>query len=156
MLIGDVAKRTGISARMLRHYDRMGVVTPGERTRSGYRQYTERDLRRLFEVEGLRSLGLTLAEIPAALDDEQHSTRGMLTRLVDRARTQLAAAKELVERLEHVQTASPEAWHDVMRTIELMRGFDGNDPSTRQRHALPRRRRSPGHRGACRCGPPRA
>jgi len=59
VLIGEVAARTGVSARMLRHYDRVGLVSPSGRTASGYRHYEQEDLTRLLHVEGLRALGLT-------------------------------------------------------------------------------------------------
>lgn len=136
MLIGEVAQQTGISARMLRHYDRIGLVLPSERSAAGYRRYSDADVQRLFRVEGLRSLGLGLAEIPAALTDEQFTTRGMIDQLLDRSRDQLARAQELVSRLEQVQASEPEAWPDVMRTIGLMRGFDAHEASARQRQAL--------------------
>ncbi len=58
MLIGEVAERSGVSPRMLRHYDALGLVSPTARTAGGYREYTSDDLRRLFHVESLRTLGL--------------------------------------------------------------------------------------------------
>ncbi|MFT3662366.1 MAG: MerR family transcriptional regulator [Gordonia sp. (in: high G+C Gram-positive bacteria)] len=69
MRIGEVARRSGVSARMLRHYDELGVVVPSGRSATGYREYAPADLRRLFEVESLRSLGMSLREIAAAVDD---------------------------------------------------------------------------------------
>ena len=136
MLIGEVAQQTGICARMLRHYDRIGLVSPSERSAAGYRRYSDADVQRLFQVEGLRSLGLGLAEIPAALTDERFTTRSMIDRLLERSRERLAQAQELVSRLEQVHASDPEAWPDVMRTIGLMRGFDAHDASARQRQAL--------------------
>ncbi|MGW3562241.1 MerR family DNA-binding transcriptional regulator, partial [Streptomyces sp. NPDC000963] len=58
MLIGDVARRSGVSARMLRHYETLGLVRPTGRTGSGYREYSDEDIRRIFHVESLRSLGV--------------------------------------------------------------------------------------------------
>ena len=60
MLIGDVARRSGVSARMLRHYDALGLVRPSGRSGTGYREYSDADTRRIFHVESLRSLGLSL------------------------------------------------------------------------------------------------
>lgn len=50
MLIGEVSERSGISTRMLRHYDRLGLVSPTQRTPSRYREYSEQDVRRLDQV----------------------------------------------------------------------------------------------------------
>ena len=56
MLIGEVSKHSGVSARMLRHYDSVGLVSSTGRFQSGYRQYSAEDVRRLFHVEaGTRS-----------------------------------------------------------------------------------------------------
>ena len=63
MRIGEVSRRAGISARMLRHYDELGIVSPSQRTAGGYREYTTQDIQRLFQVESLRSLGMSLRDI---------------------------------------------------------------------------------------------
>ena len=47
MLIGEVARRSGVSTRMLRHYDALGLVRPTGRTIGGYREYSEADIRRM-------------------------------------------------------------------------------------------------------------
>lgn len=136
MLIGEVAQQSGISARMLRHYDRIGLVRPSERTAGGYREYTEQDLRRLFHVEGLRSLGLSLHEIAHVLDDLSFSPVAMVDRLVASTRERLERDRELLTRLERVQGSDPGAWSDVLRTIGIMRQLGAADPATRFRFAL--------------------
>ena len=83
MLIGEVAQRSGISARMLRHYDRIGLVSPSERTTGGYREYSESDIRRLFHVEGLRSLGLSLAQIADVIDDRAFDPAVMVENVIE-------------------------------------------------------------------------
>ncbi len=136
MLIGEVSRRTGISARMLRHYDGIGLVSPRGRAQSGYRQYSDEDLLRLFQVEGLRSLGLSLTDIAAALADVSFSAAALVEQLITRARDRLARETELLHRLERVRTSDPADWSDVMRTIELMRRLSDGDPSARQHFAL--------------------
>lgn len=69
MRIGEVSDLSGVSVRMLRHYDRAGLLSPSHRTSTDYRDYSPADLGRLFRIEALRSLGLTLAEVGDALDD---------------------------------------------------------------------------------------
>ena len=136
MLIGEVSKQSGISARMLRHYDSIGLVSPTGRTQGGYRQYSEEDVRRLFHVEGLRSLGLSLHDIADVLGDLSFSPAAMVEQLVARTHDRLAREEELLRRLGQVQASDPAAWSDVLRTIGLMRGLDAGDPSARQRFAL--------------------
>ncbi len=136
MLIGEVSRRTGISARMLRHYDGIGLVSPSGRAHSGYRQYSEKDLLRLFHVEGLRSLGLSLSDIAAALEDLSFSPAALVEQLITLARERIAQEEELLRRLSQVQASKPTAWSDVMRTIALMRRLGAGDPSARQHFAL--------------------
>lgn len=136
MLIGEVAERSGVSARMLRHYDRIGLVSPTERTHGGYRQYSEQDLQRLFHVEGLRSLGLGLQEISEALGDLSFSPADMIDKLIVRTRERLARETELLRNLSRVQASGPGDWRELLRAVGLIRGLDIEDPSSRQRLAL--------------------
>ena len=136
MLIGEVSRRSGISARMLRYYDSVGLVSPTGRTSAGYREYAEEDVRRLFHVEGLRSLGLSLHDIAVALDDLSFSPADLVERLVIRTRERLAQDEELLRRLGQVRASNPAAWSDVLRTIGLVRGLGDGDPSARQRFVL--------------------
>ncbi|QMU98635.1 MerR family transcriptional regulator [Microbacterium esteraromaticum] len=63
MRIGDVAERTSLSLRTLRHYDEMGLVEPSARTHGGFRLYTEDDVSRLMLVRRMKPLGYTLEEM---------------------------------------------------------------------------------------------
>ncbi|WP_347250367.1 MerR family DNA-binding transcriptional regulator, partial [Zoogloea sp.] len=47
MNIGAVAKACGVSAKMIRHYEQIGLIGHSPRTEAGYRQYQERDLHTL-------------------------------------------------------------------------------------------------------------
>lgn len=136
MLIGEVAQRSGISARMLRHYDRIGLVSPSERTTGGYREYSESDMHRLFHVEGLRSLGLSLAQIADVIDERAFDPAVMVGSVIERTREQILQGQELVQRLEDVQATAPKTWADVLRTIGLIRGLESPSPSYRQQLAL--------------------
>lgn len=135
MRIGEVAARTGVSARMLRHYDQVGLVSPSGRTGSGYRIYEPEDLTRLFHVEGLRALGLTLAEAAEALRDMSFDATVLVAELTARTRERLAREEELLRRLEQAQASGP-AWSDVLHTVALVRGLTAGSPSARQRAAL--------------------
>jgi DNA-binding transcriptional MerR regulator len=66
--IGVVAKRSGVSVRMLRHYDEIGLLRPARRSASGYRLYAPDDLARLQAIVALRQLGFGLPEVGELLD----------------------------------------------------------------------------------------
>jgi len=136
MLIGEVSARSGISTRMLRHYDRIGLVSPTARTTGGYRRYSEEDLQRLFHVEGLRMLGLGLKDIADALDDPSFSPARVVDDLVAQTAERIARDEELLRRLTHVQSSAPAAWSDVLRTIGLLRSLGTGSASARQRSVL--------------------
>lgn len=136
MLIGEVASRSGISARMLRHYDAIGLVSPSERTSGGYRRYSDEDLRRLFHVEALRSLGLPLQRVAQALDDPAFTPATVVDDLIGRTRERIEREQQLLRRLERVRGSDPDAWADVLRIIGLLHGLDSDDPSVRQQVVL--------------------
>jgi MerR family transcriptional regulator, thiopeptide resistance regulator len=68
LTVGEVARLAGITVRTLHHYDAIGLVSPSDRTASGYRLYAERDLDRLHAVLAYRELGFALDEVAALLD----------------------------------------------------------------------------------------
>ena len=65
--IGVAAQRAGISARMVRHYEALGLISGVARTDSGYRQYTEADVHALHFIRRSRDLGFSMEEIAELL-----------------------------------------------------------------------------------------
>lgn len=62
--IGEAAKETGLSVKAIRFYEKIGLIPAAERTfSSGYRLYTERDVRRLRLINRTKLLGLRLSQI---------------------------------------------------------------------------------------------
>lgn len=65
--IGELARRTGLTVRALRHYDDIALLVPSQRSGSGYRLYDHKDVARLYRIQALRRLDLSLADIQALL-----------------------------------------------------------------------------------------
>ena len=65
--IGDTAKASGVTAKMIRHYEAIGLIAPAQRTDAGYRVYTERDVQVLQFVHRSRALGFSLDQIKTLL-----------------------------------------------------------------------------------------
>lgn len=136
VLIGEVSRRSGVSARMLRHYESLGLVRPSGRTGSGYREYSAEDIRRIFHIESLRSLGLSLQEIGRALDDQGFTPSALVDDLIRRTRDRIAAETELLTRLRRIHAAEPAGWEDVLQVVALLRALASQSAAERQRAAL--------------------
>ncbi|MGW2246836.1 MerR family transcriptional regulator [Streptomyces hirsutus] len=98
MQIGEVAARTELSLRTIRHYEEAGLVVPSARSQGGFRLYTEGDVARLMVIRRMKPLGFTL----------------------DRMRELLAAT----DRLDgHAGTGPPEG-EEREELLESLRGFE--------------------------------
>jgi MerR family copper efflux transcriptional regulator len=69
MQIGEVAARTGLSLRSLRHWEEVGLLRPSGRTEGGFRLYTELDVEKILVIRRMKPLGFTLEEMSAAMRD---------------------------------------------------------------------------------------
>lgn len=63
MNIGQAAEASGVSAKMIRYYDEIGLVRPASRTGSNYREFGEREVNELRFIKRARSLGFSMEEI---------------------------------------------------------------------------------------------
>ncbi|GII94130.1 HEAT repeat domain-containing protein [Sinosporangium siamense] len=136
MLIGDVARRSGVSARMLRHYDSLGLVRPTGRSNAGYREYSSEDIQRIFHIESLRALGLSLREVGRAFDDPDFTPSELVGDLIRQTRERIAAETELLTRLRRIAAAEPTGWEDVLQSIALLQALGSKSAGRRQRAAL--------------------
>lgn len=136
MLIGEVARRSGVSARMLRHYESLGLVRPTGRTVGGYREYADADIRRIFHVESLRTLGLSLRQIGQVLDDPGFAPSALIGDLIRESERRLAREQELLKRLHAVDASEPSGWEEVLRIVELLHGLGSPSAARRQQTVL--------------------
>ena len=137
MRIGEVSQCSGVSVRMLRHYDSLGLVRPSGRTSAGYREYADEDLRRSLHLEALRSLGLSLAQAGRALNGGEESDdtttsdpAAVLDALIARTRERLDAEHELLTLLADTRDRAPRDRDEVLATIALLRAVHSDDPGT--------------------------
>ncbi len=117
--IGDFSKLGQVSTRMLRHYDKLGLLVPEQTDEwTGYRYYTIHQLPRLHRIIALKDLGLSLQQIADLLGEDDSlpndQLRGMLTlKQSELAREKaemefrLAQVEARLEQLEHSEEPSP-------------------------------------------------
>ena len=67
MHIGEAARQSGVSAKMIRYYEQSGLIPPAVRRASGYRDYTPQDVHRLRFVRRARDLGFSVEHIAELL-----------------------------------------------------------------------------------------
>jgi DNA-binding transcriptional MerR regulator/predicted transcriptional regulator YdeE len=126
--IGEFAKIGQVSPRMLRHYDRIGLLVPDRvDPDTGYRSYGIRQLERLHRLLALRDLGFTLEQIRSLLDREApvQALRGMLE--LRQAQLEQAVAEDQ-GRLRRVEAR--------LRAIERSTKMDTQDVVIKQTQPL--------------------
>jgi DNA-binding transcriptional MerR regulator len=136
VLIGEVARRSGVSARMLRHYDTLGLLRQVGRTGSGYREYSGEDIERILHIESLRALGLTLREVGRALDDPGFRPSQLIDELIRQTQERIATETRLLSRLRRVGAVEPAGWEDVLQVVALLQALGSEHAGRRQRAAL--------------------
>ena len=105
LTIGEAAKKIGVTSETLRHYDRIGIVSPTHRDAiSGYRYYTEEDLIQLSIVRLMQNMDmslsaiervLTLKDLPALIKvlDDAETRADVKIKELQKAKEQIAKAK---------------------------------------------------------------
>ena len=114
--IGDAARLSGVSAKMIRHYESIGLIPEAARTAAGYRLYSDPDLHRLRFIKRSRALGFSMKQIEVLLG--LWSNRSRASAEVKRLARQ--HADDLAARIAEMQA--------MQRTLEdLARRCHGDD-----------------------------
>ena len=106
--IGQAAAQSGVSAKMVRHYESLGLLPKVQRTDAGYRQYGEKEVHTLRFIHRARTLGFSMAEIAELLKLWQNKRRAS----ADVKRIALAHVADLERRI-----AEMEAMRQTLRQL---------------------------------------
>jgi len=122
--IGELAKRTGLSVRVLHHYDKLGLLVPSVRSEAGYRLYNREDVARLHKIQVLRRLDVSLSEVGKMLAGTALDLGQTIEEQLSALDRQILQAQQLRERLQHLhlclqadQEPSLDYW---LSTLEMM------------------------------------
>ena len=114
--IGEAARLSGVSAKMLRHYESLGLLGKVTRTDSGYRLYSPADVHTLRFIKRCRDLGFSMAEIGELVGLWQNKRRAS-------ANVKKIAQKHMDELSERIA-----AMQAMQRTLStLLHGCHGDD-----------------------------
>ena len=114
--IGVAAERSGVSAKMVRHYESLGLLSAVQRTDSGYRQYGEADVHTLRFIKRCRDLGFSMAEIAELVGLWQNRRRAS------------SSVKRIAQKHVDELTQRIEAMQSMQRTLSsLLQCCQGNE-----------------------------
>lgn len=109
--IGEMAKKSGLSSRTLRHYEEIGLIPATGRSEGGFRVYTDGDFRRLMTIRRMKALSYSTAEMGRLLallevlesdapEGERADARSKLLALLEDANARRAKLAREVERAD--------------------------------------------------------
>ena len=126
--VGQLAKLTGLTVRALHHYHAIGLLEPSQRSDSGYRLYTQADIVRLFRIQALQRLNLSLNEVAAVLAKDGAPLPEMIAQQLDELDDRIGKATALRSRLSQLHEVltrggEPVA-NDWLAAVELITQYD--------------------------------
>lgn len=108
MNIGEAARQSGVSAKMVRHYESLGLLPQVHRSDSGYRQYTQAEVHTLRFIKRARDLGFSMGEIAELVSLWQNrrrasaSVRRIAQKHADDLAQRIAAMQSMQQTLTHL------------------------------------------------------
>jgi Cu(I)-responsive transcriptional regulator len=139
MNIGEAAKASGVSAKMIRHYEGVGLFPEAARTDSGYRQYTGKEVSTLRFIRQSRDLGFSIEQIRALLglwQDRKRPSRQVRALAqahieeLDEKLKELHAMKATLEHLVHCCQGDDRPDCPIIESL----AFEGASPSVTVSH----------------------
>ncbi len=111
MNIGEAARASGVSAKMIRYYESTGLIAAAGRTASGYRTYSDADVQVLRFIRRARDLGFSverIAELIALWRDRTRQSgdvKRIATAHIEGLRQRIAEMQEMMDTLQHLADA---------------------------------------------------
>ena len=128
MKIGEASTASGVSQRMIRHYEKIGLVPAASRRDSGYRDYDERDVHTLRFIGRARDLGFPIEEIRTLLElwhDRHRSSADVKKIALARAAELKRKAKELDEMRRSLEHLAARCHGDDRPDCPILGGLEG-------------------------------
>jgi Cu(I)-responsive transcriptional regulator len=126
--IGQTSKSTGVSQRMIRHYEAIGLIPKAARRESGYRDYDERDVHTLRFIRRSRDLGFPIEEIGKLLalwQDRDRASADVKALALARAAELKRKAKELDDMRRSLEHLAANCHGDDRPDCPILGGLEG-------------------------------
>ena len=104
LTIGEMAKRSGLTAKMIRHYESLGLLPPAVRSEAGYRHYQEADVQQLRFIRQARELGFSLPQIGELLN-LWHDQQRPSSKVKQVAQQHIAVLEQKITELTQMKSA---------------------------------------------------
>ncbi len=130
MKIGQAAAASGVSERMIRHYEKIGLIGPAPRRNSGYRDYGPRDVHTLRFIARARDLGFSVEEIGKLLalwNDRGRASADVKALALARAAELRGKEKELREMRRSLEQLAASCHGDARPDCPILGGLEGTD-----------------------------
>ncbi len=108
MNIGEAAKTSGVNAKLIRHYESIGIIPKASRTDSGYRKYSDSDIHVLIFVKRARGLGFSMKEIKKLVSLWKNKSRAsadvksMALKHIAEMENKIQELQQMVQSLKHL------------------------------------------------------
>ena len=137
MNIGQASRASGVSTKMIRYYENVGLIRPAARTQSNYRDFGERELNELQFVKRARTFGFSVEEISRLLElwrnqgRPSRDVKAIAQRHVEELEARIAEMQAMVETLAHLADSCA---GDERPDCPILANLGGvaSDPAARQ------------------------
>ncbi len=108
MNIGEAAKISGVNAKLIRHYESIGIIPKASRTEAGYRTYSENDIHILSFVKRSRTLGFSMKEIKKLVSLWRNKARAsaevknLAVQHIEEMEQKILELQDMVKTLKHL------------------------------------------------------
>jgi MerR family gold-responsive transcriptional activator of gol and ges genes len=133
MNIGEAAKQSGVSAKMIRYYEQTSLIPPAQRTESGYRDYSEKDVHMLSFVRRARDLGFSVEVIGELLGlwTDRSRRSSDVRQLAEGHLSNLRGKIEELEAMSHtLETLIDACQGDHRPDCPIIADLESSDPDT--------------------------